>query len=116
MNIGGISDRGKEVYPKVIPDFFRGRVVTVYGRFDPAKDKEFSMRLSGLAGARKKEVIFRADLRKAGAGDENVARNWAFDKIYHLIGEMCRVGEKPELLNEVRELSRKYKIKTSYDG
>ena len=115
-NLGGVSDRGKEVFPKIIPDFYRGRAVTVYGRFDPTKDKEFSMRLSGLAGTRKKEVIFRAELKKAGAGDENLARNWAFNKIYYLIGEMCRVGEKPELLSEVRELSRKYKIKTSYDG
>lgn len=113
VDYGGIT--GTEVYPLDIPDFYRGRAVTVYGKFDPAKDKEFFMRLTGLAGARKKEVIFRADLRKAGAGDLEVARSWAFNKIYFLIGEICRVGEKPELLAELRDLSRKYKIKTSYD-
>jgi hypothetical protein len=102
------------VFPKEIPDFYRGRAVTVYGRFDPEKDKDFSMRLTGAAGNRRKELVFRADLSKASSGDKQIARNWAFQKIYYLIGEICRVGEKPELLDEVRRLSGEYGIKTSY--
>ena len=103
-----------EVFPKEVPDFFRDKAVTVYGRFDPAQDKEFAMRLAGLAQDKTKEVIFRADLEKAQSGDAAIARNWAFQKIYFIIGEICRVGEKPELLAELRELSRKYGIHTSY--
>lgn len=112
------SDYGRideqDVFPKEIPDFYRGRAVTVYGRFDPEKDKDFSMRLTGAAGNRRKELVFRADLSKASSGDKQIARNWAFQKIYYLIGEICRVGEKPELLDEVRRLSGEYGIKTSY--
>jgi hypothetical protein len=72
------------------------------------------MRLTGAAESRRKEVIFKADLRKAASGNDQIARNWAFQKIYYLIGEICRVGEKPELLNEVQQLSKKYNIRTSY--
>ncbi len=103
------------VFPKQIPDFYRGQVVTVYGRFDPKRDREFAMRLTGLAGERKKEVVFKADLSKATKGDDAIAKNWAFRKIYHLIGEATRTGETPELLGQIRALAQQYGIRTSYD-
>lgn len=109
---GNISE--EEVFPKQIPDFFKGRAVTVYGRFDPVKDREFVMRLTGRAGPRKKEIVFKADLTRARAGDPEMAREWAFRKAYYLIGEICRVGETPELLAELRRLSDEYRIRTSY--
>ena len=109
---GQIDDT--DVFPKEIPDFYKGRAVTVYGRYDPKNMREFSVRLTGMAQAKKKEVIFKADLKNAQKGDAEIARNWAFERIYFLIGEICRAGEKPELLNELRELSRTYNIKTSY--
>ncbi len=110
---GGINEL--DVYPKEIPDFYRDRVVTVYGRFDPQEaEKEFSMRLAGRAQDSEKELIFKANLQEAATGDSTIAREWAKKKIYYLIGELCRVGEKPELLSELRRLSRKYGIKTSY--
>jgi len=104
-----------EVYPKDAPDFYEGQAVTIYGRFDPAKDKEFAIRLTGQAEERKKEVVFRANLGEAETGSETIARNWAFRKVYYLIGEICRVGETPELLAELRALSQAYNIRTSYD-
>ena len=113
VDYGRIDDAG--VYPKQVPDFYRGQVVTVYGRFDPKRDREFAMRLSGLAGDREKEVVFKADLTKAAKGGDDIARNWAFRKIYHLIGEATRVGESPELLGQIRALAQQYGIRTSYD-
>ena len=110
----GRLDEG-EVFPKEIPDFFKGQAVTVYGRFDPKNDCEFAMRLVGKAGDKKKEIVFKQDFAQAATGDERIARTWAFRRIYHLIGEVCRVGETPELLNEIRALSRKYNIRTVYD-
>lgn len=104
-----------EIFPKDIPDFYKNKAVTVYGRFDPGTDREFFMRLTGAALGNKKEVIFKTDLRQAATGDDQIVRNWAFQKIYYLIGEICRVGERPELLAELRDLSRKYNIRTSYD-
>lgn len=112
-NYGNIME--DEVFPKAIPDFYKGRAVTVYGRFDPKRASEFTMRLTGKSGTDKKELIFRKNLKKAETGDDAIARNWAKNKIYYLIGEMCRVGETPELLEQVRALSRQYGIRTSYD-
>ena len=104
-----------EVFPKEIPDFYRGRVVTIYGRYDPNDDKEFTVRLTGKAKSTKKELVFRTSVNGAGKGDSTIAQQWAFERTYYLIGEICRVGEKPELIAELRELSAKYGIRTSYN-
>ncbi len=105
-----------EVYPQEIPDFYKGRPVTIYGRFKPDTAKEFVVRITGLSGPKKKELVFRANLQEAATGNEDISRDWAFRKIYHIIGQICQVGETPELLKELSELSRKYNIKTSYSN
>jgi hypothetical protein len=112
-NYGRLSENDS-IVPKDMPDFYKGRSVAVYGKFNPAKDNEFFMRLVGASESNKKEVIFKADLRKASTGDEKIARNWAFERIYYLIDEICRIGDKPELLNEIKQLSAKYNIRTIY--
>lgn len=111
------SDYGRlnedEVFPKELPDFYRGQEVRVYGRFRQTDD-EFVMRLEGDAGAREKELVFKENLQDAETGGPEIARSWAFQKIYYLIGEITRVGETPDLLAEIRRLSREYGIQTAY--
>ena len=107
--------REDSIFPRELPDFFHGRATTVYGRFDPGADDRFSMRLTGIAGDARKELVFRADLREAETGDADIARRWAFERVYYLVGEIVRQGERPELVRQIRELSRRYNIATSYD-
>lgn len=105
----------EEVYPGVIPDFFRQRPITLYGRFNPNDEPVFVARITGFSAGREKELLFRADLRKADTGGADIARGWAFEKAYSIIGEISRQGEQPGLLAELRELSGKYGIRTIYD-
>lgn len=112
-DFGGLD--GGNIFPKQLPDFYKGQAVTIYGRFDPSSDRLFAMRLTGQAGKDEKEVVFQADLTEAKRGDQEIARNWAFRRVYWLIGEMTRIGETPELLAELRSLARQYNIRTSYD-
>ncbi len=112
----GLAASTKKAYsPSDIPDFYKGLAVTLYGRFDPATDKLFAFRLTGRAADKKKEVIFAKDFSEAEKGTEDIARKWAFAKIYHLIGETTRLGETPELQAEIRGLSKQFGIQTSYD-
>ncbi|MEA3364918.1 MAG: VWA domain-containing protein [Candidatus Hydrogenedentes bacterium] len=106
----------ESVFPKELPDFFKGQGVIVYGRYDPEKNKDFAMRLTGVAGSRNKEVVFRANLEEAETGDESIAKDWALRKIYYLIGEMTRVGPQPELVTELDRLHKEYGLKTSYSN
>ena len=105
----------EDLYPRVIPDFYRKRPITLYGRFNPGDDGVFVARITGAIGDTTKEMLFRADLRQAATGSLEIAQGWAFAKAYHLIGEISRRGEQPELLAELRALSTRYSIRTIYD-
>lgn len=104
-----------EVFPSELPDFFMDRPITVYGRYDPQQQDQLVMRLTGLAGPKQKELVFKSQLSEASTGNADIARRWALQKTYHIIGEICRVGERPELLEELRDLGRKYGIRTGYE-
>ena len=103
------------VFPQSLPDFFGGQAVTLYGRYRPGEDKAFSIWLAGQAGEKKKEVIFRTDFDEAAKGERDIARGWAFQKAYDIIGRISREGEKPEYLNALRQLRLEYGVQTSYD-
>jgi len=103
-----------EIYPSAMPDFYLKWPVKVYGRFDPDKEKELVMRISGRALDRQKELIFKARLDNAPAADPEVRKRWAFAKAYHIISEIARSGERPELLQTLRELRDQYGVKTVY--
>ncbi len=103
------------VFPQTLPDFFGGQAVTLFGRYRPGEDSAFALWLAGKAGKEKKEVIFRTDFSAAQQGDRDIARGWAFQKAYDIIGRISQEGEKPEYRNELKRLRAEYGIKTSYD-
>jgi len=110
----GRVDMGN-VFPQSMPDFFQGQAVALYGRYNPEEDETFALRLAGKAGAEKKEVIFSTGFDEAKEGTRDIARGWAFQKAYHIIGRISREGETPELLNELKQLRAEYGVRTSYD-
>ena len=105
----------EDVYPRVIPDFYQDVPIALYGRFDPQGDDVFVARITGHAGDEKKEIVFRAPLSQATPAGAEIAQGWAFQKAYHLIGEISRQGEEPALLGALHDLSEKYNIRTIYD-
>lgn len=117
VNIDARFSEGADaaIFPKSLPDLYASRALAIYGRFAPGEDEALAFRLRGEAGATSKDIVHRNAFDDALPGGPEIARGWAFQKIYHLIGEMSRVGETPELLAEVRALSRAHGIRTSYD-
>jgi Ca-activated chloride channel family protein len=103
------------VYPDNLTDLYASQPIVLYGRYDPAKQDRFLMRLTGRAGDTPKEVVFETLFKDAQSADASVAQGWAFEKAYHLIGEISQQGETAELVAELRALSQQYGIKTSYD-
>ena len=101
-----------EIYPKVLPDFYMDSEILVSGRYSGTD--VFSMRLSGAVNGQKKELVFRKEFAEAEKGGSEIARRWAFTKIYKLIADMCQRGPEPELVEQVRSLSERYGIATAY--
>lgn len=111
----GQTVRG-EVYPRIMPDFYKERPIVMYGRFTPEMDDVFVARITGHAGDVSKELVFRELLSKAEQGGRDIAQGWAFEKSYDIIGEISQQGEQPALLEELRQISQRYSIRTIYDG
>jgi hypothetical protein len=104
----------ESVFPRALPDFYKGQVVTLYGRFEPGQDRDLVVRLDGRAGASEREMVLRADFDAAVPGTSDIAKKWAFEKTYHLISEVSKLGETPELMGEIRRLNQEYGVRTSY--
>ncbi len=103
-----------EVYPKYLSDFYRGKPFVLYGRY--GEEDVFSAQLLGEVGGATKEFIFKASLKAAEKGTEEIAREWAFMKVYYLISRITMArGDENLLREEIDRLSRKYGITTPYD-
>lgn len=102
----------REVYPKELPDFYKGAAFTLYGRFD--KEPDFSIQLLGDTQGHTKEFILADSFKNADKGDSSIARQWAFNKIYYLIGEITEKGASAALNEEINLLCNKFDIKTPY--
>jgi uncharacterized protein YegL len=103
-----------EMYPKYLSDFYYNRPFTLYGRF--SDEDAFSMQLLGEINGTTKELIFEKALSEAEPGDEQIAREWAFRKIYYLISRITMGrGDSGKLRSEIERLSQKYNITTPYD-
>jgi hypothetical protein len=108
--VGAVSE--PEVYPKVLPDFFLKSRITICGRY--RDEEEFSMQILGQVNGTTKEFIFKQSFDQPDNGDARVARQWAFHKIYHLIGQMVAHGEDTATIRAIRALGKKHGIQTPY--
>lgn len=104
----------KTIFPRELPDLSAAHPYEIHGRFVPARDKEFALRLSGRSGQARKDLVFKLRFDEAEKGGEEIASGWAFQKSYALIAEIAERGEAPELLSELRGLGAKFGIKTVY--
>ncbi|MCK5580386.1 MAG: VWA domain-containing protein [Candidatus Omnitrophica bacterium] len=102
----------KETFPKSLPDLFRGAEFTLYGKYE--KEDKVVMQLLGHVQNKTKEFIVEGNFNEAQDGDAQIAKNWAYNKIYHLIGLLKYNKNNASLLQEINQLAEKFDIKTPY--
>lgn len=102
----------KEIFPQILPDFFKGSEFVVYGTY--TNESKFLMRILGNVTGETKEFIINANLSDAGKGDQTIARQWAFHKVYHLIGELKHNEKNEELIKQIDALCDQFGIITPY--
>ncbi len=120
----------QDVYPRQLPDLFRGSELVVVGRYGGAPELkgQAGSGTAPIAGARSKSRIeltgysrgasrgfsfdcsFPAEDRSA----DFLPRLWAMRKIGFLLDELRLHGENRELKDEVIRLAKKYGILTPY--
>lgn len=107
------SLREAQVYPANLPDFYKDTVLTLYGTY--GTETKFSIRILGDSGGKTKEFIYTYDLAEAQKGNENIAREWAFNKVYDLITRMILRGPTAEDKEQIKTLIRDYNLSIPYD-
>ena len=103
----------KNIYPKNLPDLFKGDQLVVLGRYQHG-GKEGKIILTGSVNGEKKEFAYEVTFGKGTARNEFIPKLWATRRVGYLLEEIRLHGENKELKDEVAELARKYAIVTPY--
>jgi len=109
-HISGLNE--KEIFPQILPDFFKGSEFVIYGTY--TDENKFFVQVLGDVLGETKEFIVHASFKEASAGNKEIARQWAFHKIYHLIGELKYNENNEALIKEIDALCTKFEIVTPY--
>ena len=101
-----------QIYPLTLPNVHQGESFAIYGRYD--RPGPFTVQITGRSAGKPTDLTFRADLADAVVGETDVATGWAFWKLHHLYSEIIRLGEREDLLREIRTLRERYRLETLY--
>jgi Ca-activated chloride channel family protein len=104
------------IYPRSIPDVFRGSQVTLIGRYSNAADlNSIQMKLTGKAGGTSRTYTY-ANLSFPLRSDANdyLPRLWATRRVGWLMEQVRTNGEQKELRDEIVDLGTRYGIVTPY--
>jgi Ca-activated chloride channel family protein len=104
------------VYPRAMPDLFRGSQIILIGRYRNPIDMDFvRLQLSGNANGANK-VFFYNNLRFPLREEANdfLPRLWATRRVGWLMEQVRTNGEQQELHDEIVDLGTRYGIVTPY--
>jgi Ca-activated chloride channel family protein len=104
------------VYPRALPDLFRGSQITLIGRYRNPIDLDFvRLQLGGNAGGVNKNFFYN-NLRFPLREDANdfLPRLWATRRVGWLMEQVRTNGEQQELRDEIVDLGTRYGIVTPY--
>jgi len=108
--VSGLND--KEIFPRTMPDFFKGSKFVIYGKY--MNENKFAIQIRGDMVDAKKEFIVTASLKDATAGDKQIAHDWAFHKVYYLISLLKYNQNNEMLMGAINNLCTKFHIITPY--
>lgn len=104
------------IYPRGIPDVFRGSQVTLIGRYSNESDlKAMQLKLTGKSGVAVRNYTY-ANLSFPLRTDANdyLPRLWATRRVGWLMEQVRSNGEQKELRDEIVDLGTRYGIVTPY--
>jgi Ca-activated chloride channel family protein len=114
LDMGGVET--DFMYPRALPDLFRGAQVTLIGRYRNASDlRDVRLRLSGRSNREMRSFAYE-NLRFPINSEENdfLPRLWATRRVGWLMEQIRSNGEARELRDEVVDLGTRYGIVTPY--
>lgn len=101
-----------EVYPKKMPDLFRGETLALFGRYEGTGKGR--LKLSGRLNGKPVSYTFELAFPETAARYDFLPPLWATRAVGYLLEQIRLHGESKELVDEVVRLAKKYGILTPY--
>jgi Ca-activated chloride channel homolog len=114
LDMGGV--RTDLVYPREMPDIFRGSQVTLIGRYTNSADlRDVTLRLKGRAGEQTRAFDYaNVSFPMNEERNDFLPRLWATRRVGWLMEQIRTNGEQKELTDEIVDLGTRYGIVTPY--
>ena len=101
-----------DVLPRLTPNLYMDKPLVLYARY-PRDVQRLVFQATGQAGDIQCDMVFDLDLAKSLAGEKEIRTQWAWQKVYDLIGEHNRTHD-PALVDVIRSLGKTYGIRIPY--
>ena len=114
LDMGGVAT--DLIYPREMPDIFRGSQVTLIGRYTNRADlRDATLRLTGRTGNQTRTFDY-ANVNFPSNEEHNdfLPRLWATRRVGWLMEQIRTNGEQKELTDEIVDLGTRYGIVTPY--
>lgn len=113
LDLGGV--RTDLVYPRALPDLFRGTQVALLGRYRNERDlRNVTVRLSGNASPTRTFSWTGLRFPLRDERHDFLPRLWATRRVGWLMEQVRAHGENRELVEEITELGTRFGIVTPY--
>ncbi|HEV2860734.1 MAG TPA: VIT and VWA domain-containing protein [Pyrinomonadaceae bacterium] len=114
LDMGGVET--DFVYPRELPDLFRGGQVTLIGRYrNPSDVRAATLALTGRAGRDSRMYPYEnISFPVVNNDNEFLPRLWATRRVGWLMEQVRTNGEQKELVDEITDLGTRYGIVTPY--
>lgn len=101
-----------EIYPKQLTHLFLDRPLIIHGRL-PVDVNKLVFQVVGRAGTEWHDMIFVINRDQIAAGSSRLQQQWAWQKIYHMIGDYIG-GASPEKLEVIRTFADRHGLIVPY--
>jgi len=114
LNMGGVQT--DLVYPRNLPDLFKGTQITLIGRYRNDEDlQRIKVALTGKAGRTPRTYSFEnLSFPVREENNDFLPRLWATRRVGWLMEQIRTNGEQKELRDEIVDLGTRYGIVTPY--
>jgi hypothetical protein len=105
--------RAFDVYPRQLPDLFRGSQLTILGRYSGTGTVPLALK-GTVRGEQRTLRYEQNEFPSVAVANDFLPRLWAMRKVGYLLEQIRMSGENAEVKNEIIKLAKKYGFVTPY--
>jgi len=113
LNYRYMGQNKEDLFPKNLPHLYKNKTLSIFGTFN-LSEKENMIQLLGNSSAGSRQLIYKLIYEDANRAGRDLAKSWAAQKIFHLIGRLTDKKD-PEVVSEIRSLQQKFEVYVPYE-